>query len=510
MAIPSTQRPAGEFLTGLAGAAPIETHISAVFVGVDTVWKMKKAVRLPYLDFTSLAARRHFLNRELALNAPAAPGLYRDVVPLVRGQAGGLALNGPGEPLEWVLRMGRIPTSDFFDRIALAGKLTPALARQLGRAIARYHAGLVPLTGIDQPASLRRLVAENRASAIASGLAQPSVLAWEQTALGAIERRLDWLEMRAQTGFVRRAHGDLHLGNLCLWRGQPVPFDALEFDERLASIDLAYDLAFTLMDAELKAGRAAANQVLNGYCTESGDILMVGGLPLFLSLRAMVRAHVQAVRQAPDEARALLQAAHAFLAPPAPILVATGGLPGSGKSTLAHALASQFDPAPGALVLGSDVLRKRRHGVAPEVRLPDSAYTSEENLAVASALTANSAEVLGLGHAVIADATFADPALRTGIQGVAHAARVPFIGFWLEAPLDVLESRVDERGRAVTPDPSDATPSVVRRAAASLAAPPDAGWHRLPAQGSPKQILDAATVLARRLLPSTRCRLNGE
>ncbi|HUA77440.1 MAG TPA: AAA family ATPase [Acetobacteraceae bacterium] len=499
MTVPEQQREAEGFLRGLSGADPIETHISAVFLGRDTVWKMKKAVSFPYLDFTALAARHRFLLRELALNRAAAPGLYRDVVALVRRPEGGLALDGAGEPIEWVLRMARVPAGDFLDRIADEGRLTPELARALGRAVARYHAGLAPVGGVDHAGSLRELVAENRCSALAAGLPEPQVLAWEAALLEALKRREAWLAQRAAQGFVRRAHGDLHLGNLCLWQGEPVPFDALEFDERLATIDLGYDLAFLLMDLALRRNRANANRVLNAYVAESGDFGLVGGLPFFLSLRAMVRAHVQAARGFADEARSFLAAAADFLRPAAPALVAVGGLPGSGKSTLAHGLAPSIGAAPGALVLANDVLRKRRHGVSPETRLPDAAYTKEENRAVLAALLAAAGEIVGLFHAVIADATFLDPAHRAAIEAVAATACVPFVGFTLAAPLALLEERVRARGEAPVPDPSDATEAVLHRMAASASGGLSSGWHRLDASGPAEATLEAALATARRL-----------
>jgi len=503
--IPAAQRETARFLSRLAGAAPLETHISAVFLGRDTAWKLKKAVSFPYLDFTSLAARHRFLLRELALNGPAAPGLYRDVVPLVRRPDGSLALDEQGEPIEWLLRMARVPEEDFLDRIADSGRLTSRLARALGRAIARYHAGLAPLSGIDHLASLQRLVGEIRISALAAGLPESEILAWEKTLLEALQARSDWLVRRAEQGFVRRAHGDLHLGNLCLWQGEPVPFDALEFDEQLASVDLGYDLAFLLMDLEARGDRANANRVLNSYIAWRGDFGLVGGLPPFLSLRAMVRAHVQASRGLQKDALCFLAAANGFLHPVAPTLIAVGGLPGSGKSTLADALAPRIGAAPGALVMSSDVLRKRRHGVSPETRLPDAAYTPAENLAVHASLMAAAIEAASLGHAVIADATFLDPANRAAIEAAASSAGIPFLGLWLEAPLPILENRVKARGAAAEPDPSDATQAVLRQAATSFGregspVPSQGwpkGWHRLHADGPSGVILAAALQLAK-------------
>jgi uncharacterized protein len=210
----------------------------------------------------------------------------------------------------------------------------------------------------------------------------------------------------------------------------------------------------------------------------------------------MVRAHVQASRGLAAEAGAYLAAALRFLRPAPPVLIAAGGLPGTGKSRLAHALAPRIGAAPGALVLASDVLRKRRHGVSPETRLPDAAYTPEENRAVFATLTESSAKAVGLGHAVIADATFLDPENRTAIEAAARAACVPFLGLWLEAPLAELEGRVKARAEAPEPDPSDATASVLLRMAASAQGALPPGWHRLDASGPAEATLARAAQLA--------------
>ena len=111
---PDGQAETCAFLERVVGGPPILTQISAVFVGRDAVYKLKCAVELGFLDFTQVDARRHFLEREFAVNAPAAPGLYRRVLPITRG-ADGLTLGGPGKPVDWVLEMARVPPGDFLD-----------------------------------------------------------------------------------------------------------------------------------------------------------------------------------------------------------------------------------------------------------------------------------------------------------------------------------------------------------------------------------------------------------
>jgi predicted kinase len=242
----------------------------------------------------------------------------------------------------------------------------------------------------------------------------------------AVDERAPTLAARAAAGRVRRCHGDLHLKNLCLWRGRVTPFDALEFDEALATIDTGYDLSFLLMDLWHRLGRAAANRVLNRYVARTGDAGLAGALPPWLSLRAAIRAHAEGGGVAGLEYLALAEAA---LRPAAPRLVAVGGLPGTGKTRLARALAPDLGAAPGALVLRSDEIRKRRHGVPPEQRLPASAYAPAENAAVFAELAALAGEAVRGGHAVIADAAFLRPEERAAIEAAASGA--PFRGLWL-------------------------------------------------------------------------------
>jgi aminoglycoside phosphotransferase family enzyme/predicted kinase len=485
MPIPPEQAETAALLRRLAGTDPVETHISAVFVGSDTVWKLKKAVRLPFLDFSPIEARRRFALRELELNRRAAAGLYRDVVPVVRRRDGSLSLGGDGLPVvDWVLRMARVPPEDFLDAVARAGRFTPALCDGLGDAVAEFHGDLPPILDASILDTMRWIAEGNARSARQAGLPVATLQAWfadESAALAAIAA---WQRRRLQDGFVRRAHGDLHLGNLCLWHDRPVPFDALEFDERMATIDLGYDLAFLLMDLDRRVDRAAANRVLNRYIARTGDAGLTHGLPAFLSMRAMVRAHVESSRGRADEAQRYLCEAMRYLHPPPPILVAIGGLPGSGKSTLARALAPELGAAPGALVLRSDEIRKRQHGASPEERLPQSAYAEAASKAVFAALTGQARIALEGAHAAVADATFIDAGNRAQVEGVAAAAKVPFIGLWLRAPLDVLEARIARRRR----DASDATVEVLR--AASRADPGPGTWIAIDSD-------DAGAALAR-------------
>ncbi|RAI59275.1 bifunctional aminoglycoside phosphotransferase/ATP-binding protein [Roseicella frigidaeris] len=475
--IPPAQAGTAALLRRLTGAEPIETHISAVFVGREAAWKLKKAVALGFLDFSKLAARAHFLRRELEINQPFAPALYRGLVPVTRAPDGGLALDGEGEVVEWVLRMAPVPAADFLDAVAARQGLEPARLDAVADAVFAQHAALPPVAGIDAPDALRRVLAGNGTAARAAGLPEARIAALLAATEAWIARLAPVLAARAAAGRVRRCHGDLHLGNLCLLDGRVTPFDALEFDEALATIDTGYDLAFLLMDLEHRLGRAAANRVLNRYVARSGDAGLVAGLPLWLSLRALIRAHVLAQAKGAAAGLPYLDRAEAMLAPPPPRLVAVGGLQGTGKSRLARALAPSLGAAPGALVLRSDEIRKRRAGRAPEERLPAAAYAPEASAAVFAELAAVAGEALGGGHAVIADAAFLREEERAAIEAARGAA--PFAGLWLEAPLPVLRARIESRRG----DASDADVAVLEAAAARGVG--TLRWQRLDATADP-------------------------
>jgi predicted kinase len=251
----------------------------------------------------------------------------------------------------------------------------------------------------------------------------------------------------------------------------PIPFDALEFSEALATIDALYDLAFLLMDLDARGDRQAANVVLNAYVAFEPigeEIEGLACLPLFLACRAGVRAVVAMARTeqlAVDEQAALraeirrnARLADAYLLPPRPVLIAIGGLSGTGKSTLAALLAAHVGPAPGALHVRSDVERKRLFGVPETQRLDRQHYRIGTAQRVYSMIEDKARRVLAAGHAVIVDAVFAKPEERETIEAIARDAGCPFVGLWLAAPPETLIARVEQR----RDDASDADRRVVR------------------------------------------------
>ncbi|HEY8612182.1 MAG TPA: AAA family ATPase [Roseomonas sp.] len=481
MSIPAGQAGAAALLARLTGGVPpVETHISAVFVGPSRVLKLKKAVNLGFLDFSTPEARRRYTKRELALNAPAAPELYRAVHGI---PASSDRLVAPDDPaaVEWALEMAPVPPEDFLDAIATRGGLDTAMQDALGDVVVALR-GTYPAAapGADPVAQFSAVLRGNARAAFASGLDPGRVIAWRRAAGHCLQHLGPLLRARAAEGRIRRCHGDLHLGNLLLWKGRPTPFDALEFDEALATIDTGYDLAFLLADLMRRCGRAAACRLLNRAVAVGDDAGLVAALPLWLSSRALIRAHCLARTAGQEEgAQAFLADAESCLAPPPPRLIAVGGLQGTGKTRLGRALAPRFGAAPGALHLRSDEIRKRLAGVAPEASLPPDSYTEAASDAVHEALFRDAAAALRGGHSVIADAAFLDPARRAGIEAVARAAGTPFTGLWLDAPIELLRARIAARRG----DASDATVAVLEHSATRPLG--DITWNRIDASGDP-------------------------
>ncbi len=469
----------------------VTTHISVILLAGKTAFKLKRPVRLPYLDFSTSEKRLAACERELWLNRRTAPALYRRVRRVTREADGELALDGEGVLVEAVVEMGRFGDDALFDRIATEGRLTPALITTLAQRIATFHDGAEVDERRGGAEAMAAVLAINaQGFALTERLPADDVAALNAACEAALARHRGLLDARGREGRIRRCHGDLHLRNICLVDGEPTLFDALEFDEELATTDILYDLAFVLMDLWHRDLASLANLLMNRYLDATEDEAGLPLLPFFMAVRAAVRAHVLAAQAGADaavidEARAYLALALRLLAPQPARLVAVGGLSGSGKSTVAAALADRVGPPPGARVLASDRIRKRRFGVAAETRLPPDAYRPAVSEAVYAEQASRAAAILQGGHGVVVEAVFDRAPDRARIAQAAHAAGVPFEGLWLEARPETLMARVEARRG----DPSDATAAVVRAQLAQ--AETVRGWTRLSAEA------DAETVCRR-------------
>ncbi|TQV74295.1 AAA family ATPase [Denitrobaculum tricleocarpae] len=444
----------------------IDTHAAVVFLAGDRAYKIKRAVKYPYLDFSTLAKRRDACLHELELNLRTAPALYLGLAAVRRTAAGELTLEQEdgGETaaltLEYAVVMKRFNREDEFDRIAERGALDDQLLADLASVIAAFHETAVPhVTGFDHAAGFTEIVTGNDlAFEEYQGIfPRAESRALSGKALAAIAANAALFAARQKRGKVRQCHGDLHLANIVLIDGQPVLFDAIEFDDRIAIIDVLYDLAFLLMDLWQDGRKREANAVFNRYLSITDDTTALPLLPLFLSVRAAIRAKVAAASGKPGEAGDYFRQAVRFLEPGKRRCVAVGGLSGSGKTSLARALAPEIGSAPGAVHVRSDVIRKELFCMPETERLPQSAYSSAVTERVYSIMLERAHKVLSKGHSVIVDAVFSKPAEREAFETMAKGRSVAPQCFWLRAPEETLKARVAARHG----DASDATPAVV-------------------------------------------------
>ena len=470
----------------LAAASPgvvpqvVQTHISTVILAGESAYKLKKPVRLPFLDFSTLAQRRFFCEEELRINRRTAPQLYLDVLP-VTGTVEAPVIGGPGAPLEWMLRMRRFDAAGEFGALARAGRLQATQVDALAAHLAAFHLGLPPVDKVQAPdatpaaerpevrqaprkeawywaaASLDEIAADPLRPATCTQEAVAAV----RTALGGQFARLaPLMAQRRAAGFVRECHGDLHLGNLVDWHGQVLAFDAIEFDATLRHIDIVNDVAFTFMDLRAAGLPALAWRCINAWAEHTGDYEGLALLRTFAAGRALVRAKVALLSggDVAGFARYWTLAERLVLPPPVPRLVLTMGLSGAGKSTVAQGLAEAL----GAVRVRSDVERKRLHGLAPTARPGPGAdlYGHAASVRTYARLGALAEALLAAGLPVIVDAAFLRQDERAALRQLALHLGVPFALVRCVASDAVMQARILARARTGT-DPSDATPDVL-------------------------------------------------
>lgn len=471
----------------------IETHISRVFLAGDRAFKMKRAVKLPYADFSTADLRLLACVQEVERNSKTAPGIYLGARRLTLGSDGGLELDGPGELVDAVVEMMRFDQSALLDKMALAGELTPKLMTDVARTIVRFHRDAPVSHGSGGMANLSRVLDINLAGFHTSTVFEGAAIeAFDKLFRSGLERHRTRLDQRERSGKVRLCHGDLHLRNICLVNGKPCLFDCIEFNDEIATVDVLYDLAFLLMDLWHHGLPAFANLVTNRYLDEADDDDGFVLLPLFMAIRAAVRAHVTATQAQEgdvaddrliEEARSYFELARMLLVASPPKLIALGGLSGSGKTTVAEALAAYVGAPPGARIVESDRIRKSLHGVPAETRLPPRAYLPEVSERVYSEMVWRAGLILCEGGSVVADAVFDRAKDRDRIERSATGLNLPFAGFWLEAASDLLWQRISARKGG----PSDATVDILSRQLQRDGA--NSTWAKLDAARAPAEIV---------------------
>lgn len=463
---------------GLApdGARLIETHISWVLLTGTEVYKIKKAVRLPFLDFGTLAARRVFCERELALNRRFAPAIYLDVV-AITGTPEAPEIEGDGPTIEYAVRMREFAQDALFSSLLERDALTPALIDALALRIAAAHAAASPApaaSGYGDPRRIRELALANFAEM------SPLIPASDRAVLAALEAwtrrefdaRADDFARRQANAAIRECHGDLHLANIVVLEGEPTLFDGIEFNDDMRWIDTMAEIAFPVMDLEYHGHPALAHRLLSAYLGHTGDYAGCAVLRFYLVYRAMVRAKVaclraQQQRDGSDEHaaslrayRACLDLATAYVEVGPRALLAMHGPSGCGKSWLALRLVECL----GAVRIRMDVERKRLAGLAAGAdsgsSLATGLYTADmSRRAYEHALTCAEAVVEG-GFIALVDAAFLMSWQRRLARDRAHELTARFTLVDCVASVATLRERITARSQAGD-DPSEADLSVL-------------------------------------------------
>lgn len=450
------------------GVGLIETHISWVLLAGDYAWKLKKPLDLGFLDFSTVGRRREACEAELRLNRRTAPELYEAVVPVWRAgegvRVGGEAPAAGAVADDYLVRMRRFEQSALLAHRLAAGALAPELFDRLARHVADFHAVAAvakPGEGFGDAAAVLAPVRQNFAQ-VRERIEDPALRA----ELARVEA---WVEAQAVTlasvfdarlaeGRVRECHGDLHLGNLIVLEGEPRLFDAIEFSAELRWTDVVADIAFLVMDLQLRGQDVLANRFLNAWLERSGDYGGLRLLPWYVSYRAMVRAKIAAIRasQVDGEARSeslaecarYLALAAAQARPTAPALLIASGVSGSGKSSQSQPLVEQG----GVIRVRADVERKRLFGLdamaASGSALGGGLYSAEATARTYARLAELARTVVAAGYPVLLDATFLRRAQRRSLAELAGVLGVPFVILAFDAPPEVLRERVRRRAAA--------------------------------------------------------------
>ncbi|MEP7304370.1 MAG: AAA family ATPase [Acidobacteriota bacterium] len=454
----------------------IETHISYVLLAGDYAYKIKKAVNLQFLDFSTLASRGYYCQEELRLNRPLAPSVYLEVVPIT-GTAATPIIGGTGPVLEYALRMRRFSQDGLLSAMLARGVLTAALVDRLATVVAAFHRD-TNRAGADTPYgtldNILRPALDNFTQLLAmveeagDRAALESLRAWTggtHTTSGCLFLN------RRRHGFVRECHGDLHLGNIALVDGDVTLFDRLEFNESMRWTDVMNDVAFVVADLQERQRPDLAARFLTAYLEATGDYEGLGVLRFYLVYRAMVRAKVARFRlrqlASPEDREKLRTEYDAFIdlarrhsqRPEAAIII-THGLAGSGKTTCTECVVEHT----AAVRMRTDVERKRLHGLGVGASsgslLGEGIYSTEATRQTYTHVCALARMVAAAGFVAVVDGAFLKRWQRDLFRETAATLGLPFVILAVSAPDAMLRQRIASRGRPGG-DASEATVEVL-------------------------------------------------
>ncbi|MFT5700219.1 MAG: aminoglycoside phosphotransferase family enzyme/predicted kinase [Desulforhopalus sp.] len=445
----------------------IETHISWVILAGSYAYKIKKAINLGFLDFSTLEKRHFYCEEELRLNKRLAPTIYLAVVPIT-GSVEQPRWAGDGDVIEYAVKMRAFPQEAQLDRALAIGGIQPEQIDILAKQIADFHA-LADVANMKSrdgdPEIIHQPIEENFIQ-IREHVKDLKILQTltelEQWGEATFDNLHSTFRQRKTDGFIRECHGDMHLQNIAWQDDAPIVFDCIEFNPRLRWIDVISDVAFLLMDLQDRKEPELAQRFLNNYMEHTGDYAGVRVLQFYQVYRALVRSKIDVIRadqpgidpaeqvKAENDFFDYLKLALGYIQPTRPQLIITRGVSASGKSTVSKALLEHL----GAVRIRSDVERKRLFGVGPEddgkAGVGEGMYSAEATERTYRKLEELAATILGAGYSVIVDAVFLHHNERQRFQKLAEARQTPFVIVECTTSAEILRARIVRRIRDVS------------------------------------------------------------
>ncbi|MEO1520800.1 MAG: AAA family ATPase [Cyanobacteria bacterium J06633_2] len=452
----------------------LQTHISYVLLTGEYAYKVKKPLNFGFLDYSTLDKRQHFCSEELRLNQRGAAALYLEVLPITHSGAS-FQLNGQGEAVEYTVKMRQFPQNTLLDYLFEQGKLSEPLLHELAIAVAGFH----ERSHTDDYIQTFGTVESIRAAFDENYEQTKHYIGGPQTQQQFDETRaytdtffaeqVELFQRRVRDGWVRECHGDLHLGNICYWDHTLHLFDCIEFNEEFRFVDVMFDIAYIIMDLEMKQRTDLSAAFLNTYVELTGDWEGLEVLPIYVNRQSYVRAKVisfmlddpsvdeGAKEQASDRAAKYYTLAWNYAQPKQGRLILMAGLSGSGKSTTARHLAGIL----GAVQIRSDAVRKHLAGIPLNQRGDDAMYTPDMTQKTYHHLAELGVRLANAGYSVILDAKYdrVQPRIEAIAQASAH--NIPIHVIYCDAPMDVRLERVQQRSGDIADATADLVPKQI-------------------------------------------------
>lgn len=442
----------------------IQTHISYVLLAGPYAYKIKKPLELRFLDYSTLERRRRMCEEEVRLNRRLCPDVYLGVVPVTRA-AGGYRIGGDGEPVEYAVRMRRMPQDRFMPALIARNALTAADIRAVAHVIVAFHAASETnerIAAFGRVDALRLNWQENfdqTAPFVGRTLTQHQFEAVRDYAEGFLAEQAALIAERAASGRARDCHGDLRADSIVIGeQGEICVMDCIEFNDRIRYGDVAGDIGFLAMDLDARGRPDLSDELMSAYLDEAGDETLPCVLDFYRCYRAYVRGKVESLQldepevpagqraAAAARARSLFDLACSYAAAPHPrAVVMMVGLSGTGKSHLADGVAARL----GAALVSSDATRRRILILAPgeHAHAPygEGAYTSEARERVYAAMRGQAALHLGRGRGVVLDATHSTRAARDAVRRMAEEWGAPLVAVEVRADEATVRARLARR-----------------------------------------------------------------